>query len=360
MPDMTDSHGASAGRIVLQSLAKVLQPAALLTILATAALLAASIRTAPLGLPLGLMLLSWFARYSIAVLESLGSGERGIPVLSLEMIFGSMRAWRSFLVMLVMIALCFASGAAAYWLGPAGAIAIAIIAVLVMPMAVLTLGWTSDSAAALNPKAWLHFGRALGRSFIFLEAIGVLVVAASAALLSGAIHGNLILRIAVAMLGWLLLIVLAGVTIHARRDELVTVTQFYRGVETGPSPEELERRRQHALDDIYGLWRGGAKADAWQLVEKQLATASAPDQELRWLYVRMRTWEGQGLASRVAQELIHLDLVAGRTGYALKLARERLQADPAFRPRTGADTEQLAQFADQCSDATTAAELRGK
>jgi hypothetical protein len=357
---MTDQRGASSGKIVLQSLAKVLQPAALLTITATAALLAASIKTAPLGLPLGLMLLSWLARYSIAVLESLGSGERGIPVLSLEMIFGSMRAWRSFLVMLVMISLCFASGAAAYWLGPAGSIAIAIIAVLVMPIAVLTLGWTSDSAAALSPKAWLHFGRALGRSFVYLELIGVLVVAASAALLSGAIHANLIVRIAAAMLGWLLLIVLAGVTIHARRDELVSVTQFYRGIDPGPSPEELERRRQLALDDIYGLWRGGAKGDAWQRVEQLVATASAPDQELRWLYERMRAWEGQSLASRVAQELIHLDLVAGRTGFALKLARERLQEDSQFRPRTPDDVEQLVKFAVECSDPATAAALRRK
>jgi hypothetical protein len=75
------------------------------------------------------------------------------------------------------------------------------------------------------------------------------------------------------------------------------------------------------------------------------------------LYERVGSWEGRGLAARVAQELIHLDLLAGRTGYALRLARERPGADPAFRPQSAADTQLLARVAAESSDRVTAAAL---
>ena len=87
--------GRGAGLVVLQTLGQVLRLAPVLTILATATALAAAVKTAPFGFALGALLLSWLARYSIAVLEALGSGARELPVLSLEMIFGTKRGWGS-------------------------------------------------------------------------------------------------------------------------------------------------------------------------------------------------------------------------------------------------------------------------
>lgn len=352
------STGArDGGNVVLWTLRRVLSPAPLLTILATAALLAAAIRTLPFGIPLGVILLSWIARYSIAVLESLGSGAREIPVLSLEMIYGTLRGWRPFLVMLVLVSLLFASGAAAFWIGPAAAIALGTLAALALPAALLSLGWTSESSAALNPRAWLHFGRVLGLQVLYLEISGAALVGASAALLSGAIHAQLIVRIALALLGWLLLVALAGATIQAHRDELAAVTKFYRGIDLLPSPAEIERQRQHALDEIYAKWRGGARTDAWDAIARRAAAASTPEDEFRCIYAQVRTWEAASLATRVAQELIHLDLLAERTGYALGMARERLAIDPKFRPRAPGETLRLAQLAADHSDKATAMAL---
>jgi hypothetical protein len=60
----------------------VLRPAPVLTVLVTGAILAAALRTAPFGIPLALMVLSWNARHSIATLDSVGAGGREVPVLS--------------------------------------------------------------------------------------------------------------------------------------------------------------------------------------------------------------------------------------------------------------------------------------
>jgi len=342
--------------VVLRTLGKVLHPAALLTILATSALLATAIKTAPFGLALGALLISWLTVYSIAVLEALGSGAREIPVLSIEMIFGSKRGWGSFLWMFGLVCLAFSTGAAAVWLGTAGAIALGMLAVLVLPMALLTLGWTSESSAALDPRAWWHFSRALGTSFIYLEIIGVLVIAASAALLSGTIHLNLVLKIAVAMFGWLLLVALAGATVHARRNELTTVTEFYRGIELRVTPAEIARQRQQFIDKIYGQWRNGANLDAWEDILRRANAATSPAGEYRWIYQHVLAWDAAPLAARIARELVPLDLRAGRTGYALRMTRERLAAGQ-FSLRAASDTLALAQLATEHADRATALAL---
>lgn len=342
---------------MLQTLGQVVRPAPLLTTLATAALLAAAVKTAPFGLALGALLLSWLARYSIAALESLGTGAREMPVLSLEMIFGTKRGWGSFLWMFGLVCLSFSTGTAAIWLGMGGAIAVGILAALVLPMALVTLGWTSESSAAVDPRMWLHFARALGSGFIYLEVIGVLVVAASALLLSGAIHMNLILKIAVAIFGWLLLVALAGATVNARRADLAAATEFYRGIELPPSPAAAARLRQEFIDGIYAQWRSGTLSQAWDGIVRQAAAANSPADEYRWIYQQVLAWDAPTLATRIAQELVRLDLLAGRSGYALRVARARLEADGQFQLRAARDTLALARLAAENSDNATALAL---
>ncbi len=352
MKDDERHNGPAAPRAVRM----VLRPAPLLTVLVAAAVLAVALRTAPFGLPLAIIVLLWNARHSIEVLDSLGMGAREIPVLSLEMVLGSLQGWRSFLAMLVLLALLFATGAAAFWIGPVAALGAGLIVALVLPLALLILGWTNDFTQAIHPPTWLRVVRVLGRDFVQLESAGV-ALAAVIALLFGVMHGQLIARLAVAMLGWLLLVALAGVTIHRRRKDLAAVMPFHAGIERAPSPAEIARRRQQSIDAVYALWRNGARADAWRALEQQAAAAPAADEELRWAYGISRGWDAAALSTRIAQELIHLDLQAGRTGYALSLAREQLTGDSQFRPRTAAETLELAQLAARCADATLALAL---
>jgi hypothetical protein len=260
--------------------------------------------------------------------------------------------------MLVLVGLLFSTGAAAFWLGPSLAGVGAAIALLVLPPALLALGWTNNVAAAFSPRAWRALARAAGAHFWTLAGACAVVIAMTIGLLISA-HAHWIARIAAVNLGWLALVALAGTTIHARRDALEAVTQFYRGREAArsPSPEMAARQRQAEMDEIYSLWRAGAKSAAWLKVERHAAAAPSPEYALRQLHDRALQWEAPLLAARIAQELIGLDLAAGRSGHALKLARERLALDQDFRLRDAARTLELARLAADFADWSTAASL---
>lgn len=344
------------GPIALRALAVVLRPAPVLAILAMAVVLAVAFKTAPFGIPLALMVLSWNARHSIAVLHAVGAGAREVPVLSLEMILGSLHGWRSFFAMLVMTGLLFATGAAAFWVGIIPAVAAGVVVAAMLPIALLVLGWTNHIAQAMHPPTWWRVARALGFDFLQLEAVGIVLVGV-VALLSGTLHAQLIARIATMLLGWLLLVVLAGVTMHARRSDLAALMPLYAGIEKPPSPAELARRRQESIDTVYMQWRNGAKADAWRSVEQLASAATSPEAELRWIYQQSLGWDAAPLAAKIAGELIHLDLRGGRSGHALRTAREQLATNQQFKPSSPQEALVLARLALQFQEPAIASAL---
>jgi hypothetical protein len=61
-------------------------------------------------------------------------------------------AWRSFLAMLFMVGLLFATGTTSSWVGPIAAVAAGTLAALVLPLA-LALGWTGNTTEAQGPDA---------------------------------------------------------------------------------------------------------------------------------------------------------------------------------------------------------------
>jgi hypothetical protein len=164
-------------------------------------------------------------------------------------------------------------------------------------------------------------------------------------------------RMAAMLLGWLLLVVLAGVTMHARRADLASLMPFYEGIEREASPEEQARRRQQSIDAIYMQWRNGARTEALETIEKLAAAASSRADELRWIYQQSLPWEAAALSAHIASELIHLDLRDGRPGYALRMAREQLATNQQFRPSTPQETLELAKLALQYNDPAMAATL---
>lgn len=330
----------------------MLRPAPVLAVLVTAALLGLSLGIPLFGIPLALILLSWTAKHSIATLHALAGGAHEDPVLSLEMISGRLGGWRAFFAMLALVSLLFSTGAASFWLGPLPAMLCGIVAVLVMPTALLALGWTDSVSAAFDPRAARQLAQALGPDYRSLVGSCVLVIAGTLLLMLGA-DGSFILRIAAVLLGWLILVAISGATIHANRQALESVTEFHRARERPRTAEEIARERQQQYDDVYATWRSGDKASVRRRI---LSLSAAPDgtQTLRELYERARNWDAPLLMDHIAQALIDLDMPAGRGGSALRLVRERLAANHGFAPSETGHALELARVAMQSEDWTMA------
>jgi len=72
--------------------------------------------------------------------------------------------------------------------------------------------------------------------------------------------------------------------------------------------------------------------------------------EYLWIYERVSGWSEPRLANQLAQELLPRLLTARRNGEALRIARDRVRANPEFRPREGSDVVKLAQLARDAGD----------
>jgi len=338
------------------SLRLTLRPAPLIAVWANALVLALSLRTAPFGLFLAAFLLSWTAKHSIATLHALAEGAREVPVLSLEMIFGSAGGWRSFFAMLVLVGAFFGSGAASFWLGPWLAGAMGLVAAVVLPSALVMLGWTGSLTRAFDPRAGRRMAVVMGGDYWALLARCALATG-GAVLLFGFAQNHLVARLAALHLAWLFMVVTCGVTIHANRGALESMTQFYEGRELPRSAEDIARESQQRVDEIYAIWRAAPGNDAWRRIRQLVDAAPSPEQLYREIHERTSLWDAPALADRVARTLIALDLLAGRSGSALRLAKERLAADPAFSLPDPAAMDELARLAVQAGDRDTAAAL---
>lgn len=338
------------------SLRLTLRPAPLIAVWVNALVLALSLRTAPFGLFLAAFLVSWTAKHSIATLHALAGGAREVPVLSLEMIFGSVGGWRSFFAMLVLVGAFFGSGAASFWLGPWLAAVMGLVAALVLPSALVMLGWTGSLTSAFDPRAGRRMAAVMGGDYWALLALCALATGC-AVLLFGFAQSHLVARLAALHLAWLLMVVTCGVTIHANRGALESLTQFYKGREIPRSAEEIARESQQRVDEIYAIWRAAPGNDAWRRIQQRIDAAPSPEDLYREIYERTALWDAPALAGRVARALIALDLLAGRSGSALRLAKERLAVDPAFSLPDPAAMEELARLAVQAGDRDTAAAL---
>jgi hypothetical protein len=108
------------------------------------------------------------------------------------------------------------------------------------------------------------------------------------------------------------------------------------------------------IDRIYAEWRGGSHITACNTITELLRNSAAPDEELAWLYARTAGWPDQRLSSQLAQAWLPHLLAAKHNGRALELLKERLAADPTFRPATSTDVLRCARLARDGGERKTA------
>jgi hypothetical protein len=334
-----------------------LRPAGLITLIALSVVLTASLMVGLAGVPLIVILLSWFFRYSFAFLDRLSGGNTDAPILSVEMIVGSMGEFRWLVPLILVVIAFFVSGAGSFLLGAVVG-AVAALGLLVCLPAVLAIqGWTGRLSHSLNPRSWRIALESFGSDYAWM--VGWTIFIAVLCLGGPSMIDGMprMLRIALFLYAWLAIVAVTGGALFTNRERLSENLPLVLRELKARSLEDLAKEREEWLDSIYAAWRANAVENAFRSVMQRVEHSAEPLQELSWLSSRLSTWEPPQFSSRIARELISRLLKDDREGEALRVVRERRSVDPAFKLQNNDETSRLARCATQWGDRDLAAAL---
>lgn len=341
-------------RALLHYLALPARPSGLLLIGVLAIGFGIAVRAGFLGIPLGLMMLFWLLAYSWVLLEHVAHGAREPPVLSIEMVhpLAAARPLAQLGIVLLAVALL---RAIARPLGPTLLRVLEGLLLLALPASIAASGIARHWWQALSPATLWALARGLGVSYLVLIALALL---ATAGLLG--LH-------ALGLPFWLLCLgfTFAWLSLHATIGGALFEARDALGFEAMQAPEraalrhsaQQDQQRARFLDGIYGQARSGNHAGAWQSLQRELAPRGYAFEDYEWMLAGLALPELGLLAQRLAQD--YLSRALGRdNGRVLRIVRERLVIDPAFRPRSSAESARVAELARLAGDRALAARLQ--
>jgi hypothetical protein len=306
------------------------------------------------GIPLDLLLLSWFFNYAYVLFDHVVRGYDEHPTLDINMVnpANEQRPLAQLLILLILAAgVYFATIRFSASVG----ICLAVLAALVIPASIAVLGLESNPLKAIYPVA---LGRMIvGLGPLYLAVLGYIALVVLSLGLLARLHLWLPLGISLGMFATLSVFSALGGALYERRHEL--------GLETWHSPErtahkesELDRRESDRLvTEAYGLVRVGQHVQAWKMLEAWLTARGSTVEDYRWLLPRVTPWPDIRYANRLTQEFVARLLTLRLTGEALDAVTERLKLDASFRPKTANATLTVAQLATRGGGAPGVARL---
>jgi hypothetical protein len=298
-----------------------------------------------LGIPMGLILLSWFFKYCFVLFDSIVAGNETPPVLSIEMV-NPIDEQRP-VAQAAVIALGFLLvRAISDHLGHAAAVATAAVLLFELPASVAALGLTGNPLrAAWPPEIWA-ITRACGREYLL---INVSMFAAGMLIYGLALWGGpLWFSIALAQLWFLFAFSLMGGAIFEHRIELGIESRTRQEREDERSEREHVQERSRMCDRAYASFRIGKPLEGWQEIQTWLqrhADDGPPLRELAAVLQSASSWDDSRPADRLASDLITALLARKENGKALQVLEQRLLFNPAFRPVQVARLAELASAA---------------
>jgi hypothetical protein len=332
-----------------------LKLASLLVIVVFALLLAIAQRAGMLGLPLLLILVSWFFKYSFVLLDHVIDGRNEPPVLSAEMV--NPVEQRPFGLLLLMATFYFLTMSLESTVGETAVRLIRLCALAIVPAMAASMSITGRFFSALNPIAVFGTIARIPRAYA-----AVLVTIALLWLIPWSVLRLLglyevvptIFLLALWMYLWLAMLACIGGVMYEHREEL--------DIEPVVTPERtaqrenanLNRERDRIMDAIFAQCRSGAFTNAGATIRSLVEGAQEPLEVCRWLYERATAWPDQRPAIYIAQLFLPRLLAARATGEALTVVRSRLQRDADFRPILGGQVVELAALARDAGDRATA------
>lgn len=343
-------------------LARAFSLSSILFVVLASALMAVAFKVGLFGVPLFLIMLTWFFRYGLLMMEYVAWNGAEAPVLEVEML-NPLEQTKSGVLLFITGVFFAIYYAAQYWsykllgTGVVGAF-VGLAAVGLLP-AIAAVQVAKDRALqALNPFDWFHLIRWMKSDYLlvlgcillyWLFAYGMLVTPLGE-------HVWLFFQIALLMFGWLAVLALLGGGIRERRISDPDDSPVER-FEEGPTQQDIERERERKIDRIYGEWRSGAQKNAWQTLMREAEESGDAIGELRWVLERVARWDEPRLLNRIVQELVPRLISISRFSEAIMLTRQRLEADPSYRPVTAFETLRIARIARDGGDRPTARAL---
>ena len=338
-------------------LARAFSLSSVLFVVPAGALMAWALKVGGFGIPLLLIMLTWFFRYGLLMLEHVAWDGKGSPVLEVHMLNPIEQTKSGILLFITGVFFAIYYGAQ-YWLGKFAGAIVGLLAVGLLP-AISAVQVAKDRALqALDPRDWFHLLRWMKTDYLLVLAC-ILVYWLGAYVLLITPLGDyvpLFVEIVLLMFGWLAVQALLGGAIRERRISDPDDSPVERH-ETEVSDEEIEKQRERKIDRIYGEWRSGAQTNAWQTLMREVEESGDPIAELHWLLERIARWNEPRLLNRIVQELVPRLIALSRFSDALALTRQRLAADPGYRPVSATETLRIVRIARDGGDRPTARAL---
>jgi hypothetical protein len=294
------------------------------------------------GLPLAVLLVSWYFKYMYFLFDSVVRGVVEPPVLDIQMLnpFGERRP----LVQLVVVGLIFGLvGLTDVYVGRMAAIVIGILAALALPASVAVLGLEENVFMAVSP---LHLARLVkGLGIWYFAVLAVIAGYAVMAYLWWQWMPWMILRLIGPLFAILSIISMLGGAVYTRRHEL--------GIEAWHSPERREERErreelkknEQVVDLAFNQARLGAHANATRILVEWLKSRGNSPEDYHWICMRLASWSDPRHLERITADYVDQLLQLKRNGDALDLVGQRIRTHPDFRPSSAATTLTIAQIA---------------
>jgi hypothetical protein len=292
------------------------------------------------GLPILVLLSSWFFKYAYVLLDSVANGRKETPVLSTDML-NPVDEQRP----LAQVAICASVFMLVRWVGGWPGVAIGCVALLYLPVSVAVLGASARAIDAVNPVALTRTIVGLGPYYFLI--LGIVALYALLLLVIFASGLPELLQIAAALALILSLFSGLGGALYERRHLL--------GYEPTHSPEREAERvdraraqvRARALDEAYGAARGGNFAGASNTMLQWLREHDAHDLErdARFFFDQARQWQDEKAFVFISRFLVTRLLEAGKTGAVVDIVDGVLQRAPLLKLGTASDTLKVAELA---------------
>ncbi len=298
-----------------------------------------------MGIPIALMLGSWFFKYCFVLLDAAIAGADEPPVLSIEMVnpFSEQRPLGELLLIGAGCALVLIARSVA---GQPGLLLCGAVLLAALPASVAVLGISANPLHAASPVALAKLIRELGRHYAWL----VLAMLAVGGGLYGLVRIDtpLVLTLAIGELALLFVFALIGGAVHENRFALglsIRTREEWRGEQ---ALREHASERQRMLDRSFAQLRLGRTADSWGEIERWVAIhgrGERADPEFDALIDSTMRWEPPVVTDRLVSDYLDRLLARQDNGRALKTLARRLASHPSFRPARPEQATRLRELA---------------